>query len=266
MEWVPGHTLAELLKHVEARAEGLPWNLAAPMIHQICEALFALHSRQLIHRDLKPSNIIIQDDNTVKLVDLGIAKQFEGALPTDDLTTTGTVGTFDYMAPEQRACKGDVDQRADIYALGCIAYEMATGALPYGTFEPASKVNPTFPQTFDVLVGKMMKTKPGDRPESIAVVMKDLGLMLAQKEAAHSSENEAKCQLLIGSPAASLGVNAVVGQDGDTASATDNNESGSSTYEDPPSVEWPASIVILLLIAVIAQLLIFYCLYLVGRH
>jgi serine/threonine-protein kinase len=135
MEYVPGITLDELL---EARG-ALDWQEAARIALQVARALEAAHQQRIVHRDLKPENIKITEDNLVKVLDFGIARA-EGA----SYVTLASVfvGTPEYTAPERfgiatepgqrtddTATGGDI--RSDIYALGCILYEMLAGEAPF---------------------------------------------------------------------------------------------------------------------------------------
>ena len=138
MELVEGPTLADRI------AKGpIPVDEALPMARQIAEALEAAHEQGIIHRDLKPANIKIRPDGTVKVLDFGLAKAIEPAsisfsnashsptITTHALTQSGMVlGTAAYMSPEQARGK-DVDQRADIWAFGCVLYEMLTAQHPF---------------------------------------------------------------------------------------------------------------------------------------
>jgi eukaryotic-like serine/threonine-protein kinase len=123
LELLRGETLRELLR----RCSRLAWPEATAMISQVLGGLSAAHSQQppVVHRDLKPENIMITVDRTVKVMDFGIAKVIrEGTRATTD------VGTLEYMCPEQ--IEGMViDQRADLYNVGLILYEMLTGAPPF---------------------------------------------------------------------------------------------------------------------------------------
>ena len=130
MELVEGESLAARL--AAAKGRGLS-TTALPIARQIAEALEAAHGRGLVHRDLKPANVMIRPDGTVKLVDFGLAKSSRDAgagAATMTITMTGTrgavVGTAAYMSPEQ-ARGVAVDSRTDIWAFGCVLYEMLTG-------------------------------------------------------------------------------------------------------------------------------------------
>jgi Tol biopolymer transport system component/tRNA A-37 threonylcarbamoyl transferase component Bud32 len=131
LELVDGETLAETLANVPAeRSEhaGLPVPDALAIARQIAEALEAAHEKGIVHRDLKPANIKITSAGTVKVLDFGLAKATAIAPATaGNQTSDGLVlGTAAYMSPEQARGKA-VDKRADIWAFGCVLYEMLTG-------------------------------------------------------------------------------------------------------------------------------------------
>jgi eukaryotic-like serine/threonine-protein kinase len=131
IELVDGPTLAERIAHGR-----LPVEEALRVASQIADALAAAHERGIVHRDLKPANIKLKADGTVKVLDFGIAKVLDSramtgsgpaALTTPAMTEAGIVlGTAAYMSPEQARGK-PVDQRTDIWAFGCVLYEMLTG-------------------------------------------------------------------------------------------------------------------------------------------
>jgi eukaryotic-like serine/threonine-protein kinase len=155
MELVKGPTLAERIdgsvapgfspagaglkaSATQSRAQGpVPIDEALPIARQIAEALEYAHERGIVHRDLKPANVKITPDDTVKLLDFGLAKALEGEVVAGDISTSPTIsrmatqagiilGTAAYMSPEQ--AKGrPVDRRTDIWAFGCVLYEMLTG-------------------------------------------------------------------------------------------------------------------------------------------
>src|SRR6516164_3099879 len=133
MELVDGPTLADRI------AKGpIPLDEALPIAKQIAEALEAAHELGIIHRDLKPANIKVRPDGTVKVLDFGLAKAFDPAAssgagatisPTLSLHATQAgiiLGTAAYMAPEQARGR-PIDKRADIWAFGCVLFEMLTG-------------------------------------------------------------------------------------------------------------------------------------------
>jgi serine/threonine protein kinase len=138
MELVEGPTLADRI------AQGpIPVDVALPIAKQIAEALETAHEQGIIHRDLKPTNIKVRADDTVKVLDFGLAKVMEptGALFASDsqsptitppaMTQAGVIlGTAAYMSPEQARGKG-VDKRTDIWAFGCVLYEMLTGRIAF---------------------------------------------------------------------------------------------------------------------------------------
>ncbi|MFM9961001.1 MAG: serine/threonine-protein kinase [Planctomycetaceae bacterium] len=124
MEFIDGGTLAELLKE-QGR---LPWQQVIEFGVQICEALEHAHEHGIVHRDLKPANLFLGQDGKLRLGDFGIARDSDATA----LTAAGsTVGTQAYMAPEQITCKTEITNKTDLYALGCLLFEMLTGHVPF---------------------------------------------------------------------------------------------------------------------------------------
>jgi predicted Ser/Thr protein kinase len=135
MEYVEGVSLRDLMDRGEMTPEK-----ALALVPPLCDALEYAHAQGVIHRDIKPGNILINDKGVIKIADFGLARIVRGDRKEDGLTRTNLVmGTPDYMAPEQRENPKSVDHRADIYSLGVVIYEMLTGSLPLGRFDPPSR-------------------------------------------------------------------------------------------------------------------------------
>ena len=177
MEWLRGESLRDRL-----RKSQLPLFDALLVVDTITAALEAAHEKGIVHRDLKPDNIYLVEIKgappQVKLLDFGIAKLLGNDDARAERTRTGNLlGTPAYMSPEQ--ARGHlVDHRTDIYALGCVAHEMFTGALPFPADNSADMIakhlfdeppsarvrNPHLPPELDVLVQRMLSKEVADRP------------------------------------------------------------------------------------------------------
>jgi serine/threonine protein kinase len=182
MEFVDGVTLRQLLakKRVAARE-------ALAIVPQICDALQFAHDQGIVHRDIKPENILLDRRGRVKVADFGLAKivgnegradlpvsREDGAAqqhrPTNDLTDASRVmGTPQYMSPEQIQAPGEVDHRADIYALGVVFYQMLTGELPgKRLLPPSAKVQ--IDVRLDEIVLRALEQKPELRYQQVSDV------------------------------------------------------------------------------------------------
>src|ERR1700730_3385477 len=127
VEYIEGRTLRALLD--EYAPHGLPIEMAMGIALQICEALAYAHEHGVYHRDMKPENVMVRDDGSIKIIDFGIAL-LEGARRVTWRGLSGTVGTPDYMSPEQlRGERGT--ESSDIYAVGVMLYEMLCGRTPF---------------------------------------------------------------------------------------------------------------------------------------
>ena len=180
MEFVEGENLAELMK----REGRLPTELIIRILRQVCQGLGAAHEQGVLHRDLKPANVMISHDDRVLLTDFGIAKSLEQT----GMTQAGEImGTPHYMSPEQ--VKGEpVDIRSDIYSLGVMLYEMATGQVPYSghtVYEvmiqrvqkdprPAAELNPDIPPFLQHIIRRCMAMQKEDRYASAAELLAEL--------------------------------------------------------------------------------------------
>lgn len=168
MEYVAGRTLREILK-----TDAINPTRAAEIAAEAAGALGFAHERGIVHRDIKPGNIMIADDGRVKVCDFGIAR----AANAENVTQTAAVfGTAAYVAPEQ-AQGQKVDGRTDLYALGCVLFEMLTGRQPYIGDSPVAlaykhvseappmprSLNPEIPEGLEHVVLKAMEKDPDER-------------------------------------------------------------------------------------------------------
>jgi tetratricopeptide (TPR) repeat protein/predicted Ser/Thr protein kinase len=174
MEFVDGVNLRQLLHvgRISARE-------ALAIVPQICDALQFAHDQGIVHRDIKPENILLDRRGRVKVADFGLAKIVGmenepggGGLPSGAASTTEAgkiMGTPDYMSPEQKEHPGEVDNRADIYALGVVFYQMLTGELPGKRIAPPStKVQ--IDVRLDEIVLRALEKSPGLRYQQVSEV------------------------------------------------------------------------------------------------
>jgi serine/threonine-protein kinase len=182
MEYLRGCTLA----HLMAAMRPLPERDAFKIASLICEALQHMHWRGVVHRDLKPSNIMLCCDQTIRLMDFGIASDTASRRITLS-GLTPTIGTPDYMAPEQ-VCNRHTDERTDVYSLGAVLYEMLTGSIPFPhenpwvamnhrvTGDPVAprKLNPNISPQAEEIVLHAMQRNPAARYRSAAAFKVEL--------------------------------------------------------------------------------------------
>ena len=183
-EFIEGQTLRQ-----RAETTGpLPVSEAVHVALEIAQALVHASERGVVHRDIKPSNIIITSTGRAKLVDMGLARRFERG-GDDGLTQSGmTLGTFDYISPEQARDPRDVDVRSDLYSLGCTMFQMLTGRPPFpgGTVLqkliqhqeelPAGvrTLNPLVPAELSNIVAKLMAKDRDRRYQAPLHLVRDL--------------------------------------------------------------------------------------------
>jgi serine/threonine protein kinase/tetratricopeptide (TPR) repeat protein len=209
MERLEGRTIKQLLE-----SGPLAVRHVLEFARQIADALDAAHRRGIVHRDIKPANLFVTHGDHIKVLDFGLAKLAVDeprvaasaatvtatataiSLPSPDLTRTGsTVGTAAYMAPEQ-AQGQPVDARTDLFSLGSVLYEMATGRRAFGgdnvplilmkiingIVVPARTVNEAIPQSLDDIIQKLMAVDPGQRYQTAASLLEDIDAAIADLE------------------------------------------------------------------------------------
>jgi len=150
MEYVEGSSLRQLVAQKSVSERDV-----LDFLPQIGEALQYAHDSGIVHRDVKPENIIVDRRNRVRLVDFGLAKWL-GSAGVDGPSDKAVAGTWGYIAPEQISMPDRVDHRADIFSTGVVCYEMLTGRVPRGDFEPPSKSSTADPR-FDPIVAHALE-------------------------------------------------------------------------------------------------------------
>ena len=161
MEFVVGLNLREAMSSMEFSVEEV-----SNMMRTLCDALHYAHQRGVIHRDIKPENILLGDDGALKVADFGIAKWNDPRSAPRITATQQVLGTLHYLAPEQIESPGEVDHRIDIYSLGVVFYELLTGKLPVGNFEPPSQLNSMVSREMDRVVMRALSRRPSARFQS----------------------------------------------------------------------------------------------------
>jgi serine/threonine protein kinase/tetratricopeptide (TPR) repeat protein len=195
MELLEGQTLAQMMGRQPFAMERL-----LPMATQIADALESAHAKGIVHRDIKPANLWITERGQIKILDFGLAKMERGTIPDHgnsvsqmetmggELTSPGaTVGTVSYMSPEQ--ARGQlVDARTDLFSVGTVLYQMASGVLPFTgdtsamVFDailnrdpkPVEQLNPTVPPEFGRILSKLLEKDRSMRCQTAAELKTDL--------------------------------------------------------------------------------------------
>jgi serine/threonine protein kinase len=186
LTFVEGDSLSHRLKSTRDRPDGVPIATVVDWGRQLIEAVAYLHGEGVIHRDLKPGNVLIGPGDRLVIADFGTA-QLAGARRLTFKHLTGTLGTPEYMSPEQ-AQGGRGDARSDVYAWGVMMYEMLTGHTPFGGADwmavmaahlqadpkAIAKQRPDVPPALDAVVVHAMRRYPENRYQSADEVLRDL--------------------------------------------------------------------------------------------
>lgn len=179
-EFIDGITLKEYLD----QQKEIKWKEAIHFTVQILRALQHAHEKGIVHRDIKPQNIMLLQDGTIKVTDFGIARFSRSETRT---MTDKAIGSVHYIAPEQ--ARGDLtDEKADIYSVGVMLYEMITGRLPFEADnavsvaimqlqadpKPPKEINPAVPDGLEEITLKAMQKNPTQRYQSAAEMLRDI--------------------------------------------------------------------------------------------
>lgn len=187
MEFISGKSLRALM-----RANALSENVIYDIILHTLDALNFAHQRGVIHRDIKPENLLLTPQNQVKITDFGIAHLTQQEEGEDFLTRENVgIGTRAYMAPEQATDSRNVDGRADLYSVGIMFYEMLTGTLPKGAYQPATRVKPQLKYPIDAVLQKAMAQDRNSRFASAKEMYTQIEHVLQKKPDELSSPRSA---------------------------------------------------------------------------
>ena len=180
MEYIDGITLKEYIN----KQNSITWNDAVYFMTQILRAVQHAHDKGIVHRDIKPQNIILSPNGTLKVTDFGIARFSRSETKT---LTEQAIGSVHYIAPEQ--AKGEqTDERADIYSMGVVLYEMLAGKVPFDSenavsvalmqvqanAEKLTQINPNIPKGLEQICVHAMQKNPDDRYQSATEMLLDI--------------------------------------------------------------------------------------------
>ena len=195
MEYLEGESLQSVLQ----TQHHLPAKKCLPLFAKICSALAHAHEHGIIHRDLKPANVMLLPNEEVKLLDFGVAKFLHAGEIDQVATQTGfAIGSPPYMSPEQ--CQGkQLDERSDLYSLGCLMYETLAGVNPVigknglETIQRHLKYTPrrfsqvapelNIPEPVELMISKALQKSPDNRYQTANDLLQDLEALMAEKPA-----------------------------------------------------------------------------------
>jgi serine/threonine-protein kinase len=180
LEFLPGGTLAE---RMSASPNGLSWQKTLEYAAQMADAIAYAHRKGIVHRDIKPANALFAEDGRLKITDFGLAKLLGSA----DVSQPGiAMGTLPYMSPEQVRAE-EVDERSDVFSLGCVLYEMAAGQRPFrgerdalalqilnAQPRPLREIQPGIPPQFENVVARALEKDRRNRYQSMAQLRADV--------------------------------------------------------------------------------------------
>ena len=210
MEYVDGDTLRDVLK----REGPMPTKRAMEIVADICAALDFSHRHGIVHRDIKPANVMLTRAGAVKVMDFGIARAVADGQSTVT-ATAAVIGTAQYLSPEQ--ARGEaVDARSDVYATGCVLFELLTGQPPFTGDSPVaiayqhvreepkspSELRPGLPRDLDAIVLKALNKNPLNRYQTAAEMRSDLVRSLSGQAvlATPKMSDEERTQLMRAQP------------------------------------------------------------------
>ena len=237
MEFVDGETLRDMVK----RDGALPPRRAMEIMADVCAALDFSHRHGIVHRDVKPANIMLTRGGAVKVMDFGIARAL-GDTASTQTATAAVIGTAQYLSPEQ--ARGEtVDARSDVYAAGCVLYELLTGTPPFvgdspvaiayqhvrQDAKPPSEVNQELPPALDAIVLKALNKNPLNRYQTSAEMRSDLVRALSG-QAVHATpvmSDDERTELMRATPARTAAAGSLLAPPSRTAAVAEPIEDDS---------------------------------------
>ncbi|MEZ6186950.1 MAG: serine/threonine-protein kinase [Planctomycetota bacterium] len=201
LDLVEGGSLREAMTQ-----EHLSWERVSKLVDQCAAALDHAHERGVLHLDLKPENVLLDANGDVRVTDFGLVPPGSREVLSQSLLLSeelGVVGTHDYAAPELRAADGVLDRRADVYALGVVAFELLTGRLPIGLDRP-SQLRPDLPAGVDDVLGGALARDPARRPAAAGAFAASLRTALQVTPSEEPTAPPRRSGALLGAASAAL--------------------------------------------------------------